>query len=219
MVVGAMNRTFGWWCAVPAAAAGIVLGQIAAPIGIVRGELVGWSGTVSRGDMQVRGSDGNVVTCGFDGKTYFEKDSQRIAPAAMAGGDRIEMVADRTPGATACYARTVHVIDPTVLRRAPNPRIRFREAPNPTEKFAPRGDLTFAGVVVRVNPDSLVLKTRAEGEKILLLRADTRYFGEGLRVEPGALQVRTRVFVRGGRNLDGDVEAYQIVWGEILQPR
>jgi hypothetical protein len=29
------------------------------------------------------------------------------------------------------------------------------------------------------------------------------------------LTVNTRVFVRAGRNLEGGIEAYQVVWGEI----
>jgi hypothetical protein len=189
-----------------------------APIGIVRGDLVKWDGTPSRGQLEVRGADANVVTCGFDAKTYFERDSQRIAPAAMAAGDRIEMVADRKPGTTSCYARTVHVIDPSVQRRGSYSRMRPREVMNPTETFAPRGDLTYAGVIVRVNPDSLTVRTRTEGEKILLVRADTRYLAEGIRVDPAALKGGTRVFIRAGRNLDGDVEAYQVIWGAIVRP-
>jgi hypothetical protein len=31
--------------------------------------------------------------------------------------------------------------------------------------------------------------------------------------------VNTRVFVRAGKSFDNEVEAYQVVWGEILQPR
>ena len=28
----------------------------------------------------------------------------------------------------------------------------------------------------------------------------------------------TRVFVRAGKNLDDQVEAYQIIWGDIMEP-
>ena len=187
-----------------------------APIGIIRGDLVKYDATGSRGELEVRETDSRVVSCGFDARTYFERDNQRITPAAMSAGDRLEMVADHKPGTTACYARTVHVIDATVARRPPS-RLR-REALNPTELFAPRGDLTYAGVVVRMNPESLVLRTRGEGEKTLLIRTDTRYIGGGVRVDPAVLKVQTRVFIRAGKNLDGDVEAYQVIWGEIIRP-
>ena len=32
------------------------------------------------------------------------------------------------------------------------------------------------------------------------------------------LKPNTRVFVRAGRNLDDDLEVYQVIWGEILEP-
>jgi hypothetical protein len=63
----------------------------------------------------------------------------------------------------------------------------------------PRGNLTFAGVVLRMNPEMMVLHTRTEGEKRILLRADTRYMDSGLPAERAALPVNTRVFIRGGR--------------------
>ena len=47
---------------------------------------------------------------------------------------------------------------------------------------------------------------------------DTRFREDGLRVEPSSLHSSTRVFVRAGKNLDGEIEAYEIVWGEILTP-
>ncbi len=200
----------------PAAALSAVA-QTPAPIGIVRGDLVKWEASGSRGELDVRGADGHVLTCGFDPKTYFERENQRIAPAGMAVGDRLEIVADRKPGAAACYARTVHVLDPSVLQRRPS-SARPREFQNATESIVPRGNMTFAGIVLRTGPEAVLLKTRTGGEERLLLRADTRYINEGSRVEPALLKTGTRVFIRAGRNLDGDVEAYQIIWGDIVRP-
>jgi hypothetical protein len=199
--------------------AGAAIAQEAAPIGIVRGEFLKWDGSGGKGDIELLAADARVLTCSFDAKTFFERDNQRIAPAAMAKGDRLEIVADRRPGSRVCYARTVQVIDPMMIRRSLAARARLRDSASPTELFAPRGDLTYAGVVTRLEPDAMVLKTRADGEKTILLRSDTRYISEGLRVEPATLQLRTRVFVRAGKNLDGDVEAYQVMWGEIVGAR
>ncbi len=50
------------------------------------------------------------------------------------------------------------------------------------------------------------------------MRPDTRFVRDGRTVEAASLKVNARVFVRGARNLDGAVEAYQVVWGEILRP-
>ncbi len=190
--------------------------QTDAPIGIVRGDLVKWEGNATRGELNILLSPGSEVTCGFDAKTYFERDNQRIAPPAMLAGDRLELVADHKPGSSTCYARTVHVIDASVAKRSASRA--HREQMNPTEAIVPRGDLTFAGVVVRLDPEILWLKTRSDGEKKLLLRSDTRYLSEGQRVDPANLKVSQRVFIRCGKNLDGDVEAYQIIWGAIIRP-
>jgi hypothetical protein len=78
----------------------------------------------------------------------------------------------------------------------------------------PRGDRTVSGVIVRRDARSITLRTR-NGEQTLLLRKDTRYLGDGTPQDATAALVNTRVFVRAGRNLEGGVEAYQVMWGEI----
>lgn len=187
------------------------------PIGIVRGDLVLWEGTTSSGLLTVSNTTGEF-RCGFDAKTWMERDGQRVAVGAFAPGDRIEIVADRKPGTKTCYARTVHAVDRPVARYGPGRRPLLKLGPSPTEAWAPRGDLTFAGVVMEVTPRTLVLRTRSEPRQTLLLRSDTRFMSEGVRVEPNALQVNTRVFVRAGRNLENEVEAYQVIWGDIFHP-
>ncbi len=87
------------------------------------------------------------------------------------------------------------------------------------ESIFPRGNLTFAGVVRRISPEMLVLYTREEPEKVVLLRDDTRYLASGLPSEFSELAVNTRVFIRGGQNFEKNLEAYQVVWGEIAGPR
>ncbi len=187
-----------------------------APVGIVRGDLVAWEGAPTAGEMKIA-NKGRVYQCGFDAKTYFERDNQRVAPGALAAGDRLEVVADHKPGATACYARTVHVIE----SNAGTPqgfRARARRWPDPTEAWAPRGDMTFSGLVIAMTADALTLRMRTGGEQTLALRPDTRYLGNGVRVDPRALKLHTRVFVRAGRNLDDEIEAYQVIWGKIVEP-
>jgi hypothetical protein len=189
-----------------------------APSGILRGDLVAWKSDAGSGHLSLKTLEGNVYECAFDTKTYFERDNQRIAPPAMVAGDRLEIVSDRKSGAQNCYARTVHVMDPFQARLGPGARLRLRRGASPTEAFAPRGDLTYAGVVVRVDPDILILKTRNDGEKMIVLRHDTRYIGNGQRVDPKDLQHNTRVFVRAGRNFENEIEAYQVVWGRMVRP-
>jgi hypothetical protein len=78
--------------------------------------------------------------------------------------------------------------------------------------------MTFSGVVVRLLPEMLVLRTRSEPRQTIQLRRDTRYMSDGVRVDPADLKVNTHVFVRCGRNLDDEIEAYQVIWGGIVHP-
>jgi hypothetical protein len=64
----------------------------------------------------------------------------------------------------------------------------------------------------------LVLRTRTEPEQIVLLRDDTRFLQGGFPVDVSQLSINARVFIRGGRNLENDLEAYQVIWGEIPGP-
>lgn len=189
-----------------------------APIGVLRGELLAWAGAARAGDVTFRTAEDHLYRCTFDGKTYFERSNQRIVVSAMRKGDRVEVVADHKDGTGLCYARTIHVIDAPVVRPLPGTRPRLRVTSNPTELFAPRGDMTFAGVVLGINPEVLLLRTRSNEHKTIHLRTDTRYLSDGQALNRKNLEVNTRVFIRAGKNLDDEIEAYQVVWGDILEP-
>lgn len=176
---------------------------------VLRGELESWEGTPSSGHVAVRDDAAHVTICRFDIHSSFERDNQRVAPMAMRAGDHVEVMAERAPGSPGCYARSVQVVGADTWRR---------RRPSPTETFAPRGELTYAGVVIKVTPQGIDLRTRQDGERHILLRRDTRYIDRGITVEGKTLKVRTQVFIRAGRNLDDEIEAYQIVWGAIPSP-
>jgi hypothetical protein len=196
-----------------------IAAQENAPIGILRGDLIAWSGTSRAGLLTFRNADNRTLECGFDDKTWFERENEHIVISAMRAGDHLELVADHKPPSTKCYARTVQILDNVLPRRTSSgkPGLRFHNSA--TELFAPRGDMTFAGVVMGINGNWLTLLTRNKERHVLLLRPDTRYLGEGLPQERSKLAPQTLVFVRAGRNLDGDIEAYSILWGEILEVR
>ena len=199
------------------AAAAPLLGQENAPIGILRGDLVARSGTSRAGSLTFRTSDNRLLTCGFDDKTWFERENEHISVSGMNAGDHLELVADRRPPSAQCYARTVQIVDVTATRRTRTGKPGLRLHNSATELFAPRGDMTFAGLVTTLDGNWLTIRTRDKGKQVLLLRPDTRYLGGGLPKERSNLEPQTLIFVRAGRNLDGDIEAYTIVWGDILQ--
>lgn len=182
-------------------------------MGILRGPMVSRDASILRMELP----DGQLAECGFDIKTWMERDGQRIEAAALAVGDRLEIVADHRP--TGCYARTLHVLDVPVQHPGAGRRPSMkREYSSPTDRYAPRGDMTMTGLVVELTEQWLTIRTRTEGQKRFLLRHDTRYVGEGMRTVRDALARSTRVFVRAGRNFEGVVEAYQVIWGDILKP-
>jgi len=221
---------------------GMALAQDNAPIGIQRGDLVGWNGTERAGELTFRNAQNHVYQCSYDERTYFERGNQRINVTATRQDDRVEILSDVRLGSSACYARTVQILMTAVTHTgagarpqarysassltsidyaAPIVPFRYRSSlsasPGTSELF-PRGDLTFAGVVLRLDADRVVVRLRNREHKIIQLRSDTRFLTSGQTAERASLPISTRVFIRAGRNLDNVVEAYQIIWGDILLP-
>lgn len=195
----------------------VLAAQPASP-GLVRGELLDCEIAPSGGgELSLRTETNQVFRFTFDGRTYFEREKRRTSAAGLEKGDLIEVVAEGASAPVLRYARTVHVVE----RRPPRPRAslgRYRSYRTSLDRLVPMGNLTFAGIVARLDGERLVLRTRKDGEKIILLREDTRYLKGGIEVSPEDLAPRTRVFVRGSKNFEDQLEAYQVVWGEILAP-
>jgi hypothetical protein len=200
------------WAAVAATA------QENAPPGFLRGDLLSWTGT-RNGQFMFRAAPADrVYSCSYDDKTYVERDNQRITLALAQTGDHLELVSDRRLGSPLCYARTVHVLEPQRTFSAPGVRPRLRTTSAASALFVPHPNLSFSGAVVRMTSDALILRSRSGERRVVRLRPDTRYIAQGQTAEPDSLPVNTLVFIRGGRNLYDEVEAYQVIWGEILQP-
>jgi hypothetical protein len=201
-------------------AGGALRAQPPAFSGVIRGVLIEYDNPGPTGEFSVRAKNTNqVYRFRFDAKTYVEREEQRVWMQSLQKGDTIEVVADRDESLAVRYARTVHVIEAARPPRAAalSGRLRSYRA-SPIDLLAPRGNLTYSGVIARLTADRLVLHTRQEGDKTILLRLDTRYLEGGTMAEAADLKPNTRVFVRAGKNFEDQVEAYQVIWGEILQP-
>jgi len=193
--------------------------QQPAPLGVVKGILLERDSGVAAGELSIRVSVSNqVYRFYFDQKTYAEKARQQIAISALHQGDAVEIVSDKGATPLVRYARIVHVLEESRPARPPGARGLYRLPRSPVDNLAPRGDITFSGIVARLSEERLVLRTRLDGEKIIVRRPDTRYLEGGAQVEAINLKTNTRVFVRAGKNLDDEIEAYQVIWGEILEP-
>jgi hypothetical protein len=201
-------------------AGGALRAQQPAFSGVIRGVLIACDDPGPAGEFCLRARSTNqVYRFRFDAKTYVEREEQRVSMSGLQKGDTIEVVADRDESVAVHYARTVHVIEAPHRPRPAALSSRSRAyRPNFMDFLAPRGNLTYAGVIARLTADRLVLHTRQEGEKTILLRLDTRFLEGGTMVEAADLKPNTRVFVRAGKNLDDQIEAYHVIWGEILKP-
>ena len=181
--------------------------------GILRGTLLQAEGGV----LNVRQASGAPARCGFDSHTWIERDKNRLTLAALETGVAVEALTDLRAGR--CYTRIIRLIPAAaavipVARRTVVPPVR-----SAIESIYPRGNLTFAGVVLRRSPTVLVIRTRTEPEKMIALRQDTRYVDSGVPTTPTELAVNTRVFIRGGKSFENILEAYQVMWGEIDGPK
>ena len=195
---------------------------------ITRGRLLE-SDTGETGELSIRTATNHVYWYVYDARTYVESDNRLSSVPKLRKGDELEIVSDAGPVAALRYARTIHVmVSPPAqevqakaysqgryaLPRNPVPR----EDPLKFDVLLARGTLTFAGQVCQLNDERLVLRTRANGEKVIFLRPDTRYMKDGGLVGASSLRLNTRVYVRAGKNLDGEIEAFQVIWGEIVAP-
>jgi hypothetical protein len=190
--------------------------------GLLRGEILAWTGNTEAGEIVVRTEGYAVFQCSFDRRSYFERDNENIAAGEMLRGDAVEIATDRRLGTGILYARVIHIL--ASRRPRPQPatvRARFRIpalASSSLDSFAPRGNLTLAGVVLQVRADVLVLELRSREHKTIRLGANTRYFTAGQIATREDLSVNTRVFIRAAKNLEDEIEAYQIIWGDIVVP-
>jgi hypothetical protein len=100
-----------------------------------------------------------------------------------------------------------------------NPGYRIRQRRSVTDQIFPRGNVVQAGIIVRLTPELIVLRTRHDGEQTFLLRQDTRYLDSGMATDFSKLETNIHVSVRAGMNLDNKLEVFQIIWGRIDGPK
>jgi hypothetical protein len=170
---------------------------------------------VVAGEFSVRALDNQVYRYHFDDRTTVARDTFSGPASWIKPGDKVSVQSTPVENSLLRYARVVQVLSSAPAAYSEN---RARLLTSPLADLTPHtGNLTFAGVVAKCNDASMVLRTRS-GDQTLLIRHDTRYVANGDTVEATKLQPNMRVFVRAGKNLYEQVEAYQVIWGSILEP-
>jgi hypothetical protein len=171
---------------------------------------------VAAGEFAIRAPDNQVYRYQFDAKTLVQCDALSGGMEHLHQGDKVIVNSDLVAGSLLRYAGTVRVLAASGPVALADNRLHLATL-SLLERTPQTGNLTFSGVVARLNAQSLVLRTR-DGEQTLLIRRDTKYVDNGDTVEAAQLRPNMRVFVRAGRNLYEQVEAYQVIWGSILDP-
>lgn len=186
------------------------------PTGFFRGALLRWEGTAKDGTIIAQNAKGEFQ-CHYDKLSWLELEKRRVTPDKLIEGDPLEILADHHPGETACYILTLKVLPP----EPPPSRAKQKAAaakPAITRPAVVRhGQDYFAGVVTNVTDSMVMIHTR-EGDQTFQLRPDTRYIGNGLRMDHVDVNVNMRISVEAGRNRGGQWEAFQLTWGSITQP-
>jgi hypothetical protein len=173
-----------------------------------------WVGSDTGGVMMFQTPDKVSHQCAYSSKTFFEQDHRRTEIGGLQPGQHLEILLERNNEPPRCRALIVRVI--TAAAAAARPRMR--DIPSPTESFAPRGNLLYSGVVVDFNGYSILLRTRGGERQRILLREDTRFLGAGSPSSRTLLPFDKTIQVRAGKTFDNEIEAYSIIWGELLQP-
>ncbi|MCU1258237.1 MAG: hypothetical protein JWO80_1122 [Bryobacterales bacterium] len=187
--------------------------------GFVRGVIVENRSIGQSGEFSVRSGADAVFQFRSDGKTWIERENERIPASSLRAGELLEVVSDRDPKQLypLHYARMVQVI----LQVRPRPPVRngmyrlYRPGASPVPIIA---NFIYAGVIKELSDQRMVLRTKLDGDKIIYLRPDTRCVEQGSAVDPSALRPNTLVSVEGGKDMNDELEAYQVVWGRILEP-
>jgi len=185
---------------------------------LVSGVLLERDAPGSSGEFSLRAADDQVFRFRFDPRTQVEREGAAQDVAHLQSGDKVEVIPDRMPHADLRYAVSIRVTAAWQPLRAAQSG-RKRPEPAGDERTFPAATLSFSGVVSLVSAERVVLRTRSGSDQSIALLKQTRYRDDGALVDAAALKPNMRVFVEAGESPFGDVEAYQIVWGRILQPK
>jgi hypothetical protein len=179
------------------------------PLGIIEGRMAALENSLVFVDL----ANGKQISCAVDSRTFVDRERKRLTLNDLKIGDFLELVTERHSPARPCFARMIHLAS-NELRFGG--RHRVGQVTRATETISPRGNVHLTGVVRELQPALLEIRTRQDGVLRLRVRPDTQYVQDGLSVKREELPLHVRVNVRCGYALDGELEAYQVVWGGIL---
>lgn len=192
------------------------------PAGYFRGTMLSWEGTPTEGVLSASDSQNEVFTCRYDSKSFMELDHWRVKVDKLEKGDPVKILAYQRIGETTCSIISLVVEEPpkpVVARPGQRPAATQSQARPSQAKFVRPAVLTpvresVAGIVTAITDRILTLRTR-DGERTFTLRFDTRYLGNGLRMDLADVKVNQRLSVETSETPGGTWEAFQLTWGDL----
>lgn len=183
---------------------------------LTRGVFRYWAGAESGGTFDFQTPDEYQHRCNFTVRTYFEREHKRTSIRTLEDGQPLEVLSEPGPGTRQCTALIVRILTETTLQSA---RYQSRASSRiATETFAPRGNLIFTGVIVQSDDKSFIVRTREGSRHLIQIRKDTSFLAAGDPSTLVQMPFNKPVQVRAGKTFDNDIEAFSVVWGQILQP-
>ena len=197
------------------ACVGTVMGQDRGLAPLARGVWQEWVGSETNGSFLFKTTDDEAHRCAFTSKTYFEREHKRTWVSRIESGQQVEVLSEKQGDGLRCRALIVRVLTPQALE---SPRYKWRTWQSAAEIVAPRGNVILTGIVLEHDEFSLRLRTRDGSRYLINLRPDTKFASAGASVERTELPAYQPIQVRAGKTYDNKIEAFSIVWGEILRP-
>jgi hypothetical protein len=177
---------------------------------VIRGTLTAWT---NQNSFTVSSYLKVQQTCLHDANTFIELDKSKITAPGPTGRPVEAIVLDA--GTDRCRALVIRyqLLPPRDVRPAVPSYSEYLDS------IYPRGDQQVAGTLAERTLDSLSIKLRNGSLKRFQLRRDTKFLHSGQAAKLELLPLGTLVTLRAGRNLDGEAEVFQVVWGSIVHPK
>ena len=197
----------------------LVVGASDMPTGYFHGSMITWEGTPGVGVLSARSEkDGVVYQCRYDSKTYLEYEKHRVQADKFLSGDPLELLVHRRPGEANCYILSGSFAPPPPKQARPGPA-KDLKASNLAKAMRPpverHGTRRLSGVVVDIGDRSFTIRSRQGETETFVFRLDTRFVGDGIRLQRADVHVNQVLEVEAGRNAEGEMEAFQLTWGTL----
>lgn len=127
---------------------------------------------------------------------------------ALANGSYVEAIV--VMEGMNCSVRTLYI------RPLRAPILSTSRSTSFLDNLFPRGNLVFTGTVQSLSEKSLELRSRRGLHTVFSIRDDTAFSTGGRLVKRDDLAPQTVVQVRAGKTFSGELEVYQVTWGDIL---